>query len=129
MNQETARQFDREFAPRIASAIAALFGEHVRVEMMPYEGAGHPTRVKITGDRLPNLHGHEDYTHPLNVSLTWDSDAIRGLLQPDGEARFARYLAAIPLKLQNWQGGRAVDFGSRSQAEPAILIGGLDFEA
>jgi hypothetical protein len=69
------------------------------------------------------------YVHPLNVSLTWDSDAINGLMQPDGEARFARYLTAIPRKMQNWEGGRPIDFGSRAQAEPSILIGGLDFEA
>jgi hypothetical protein len=129
MNQETAWRFDQEFAPRIAAAVRRIFSGHVHVEVMPYEGAGHPTRVKITGDRLTNLHGHDDYTHPLNVLLTWDSDAIHELMQPGGEARFARYLAAIPGKLQNWEGGRAVDFGSRSQAEPAILIGGLDFGA
>jgi hypothetical protein len=126
MNQDTAARFDREFAPRIAAVIAGLFKQHVRVEVVPYAGAGHPTRVTLTGARLVSPHG---YVHPLNVSLTWDSDAINGLMQPDGEARFVRYLTAIPRKMQNWEGGRPIDFGSRAQAEPSILIGGLDFEA
>jgi len=126
MNQDLADRFEREFAPRIAAVIANIFGEHVRVEVIPYAGAGHPTRVRLSGERLANAHG---YHYPLNVSLTWDSDAIRGLMQPGGEARFARYLEAVRIKLGNWEGGRPVDFGSRAQAEPAILIGGLDFEA
>jgi len=126
MNQDLADRFEREFAPRIAAMIASIFEQHVRVEVVPYTGAGHPTRVSLSGDRLANTHG---YHYPLNVALTWDSDAIRGLMQPGGEARFARYLDALRVKLGNWEDGRAVDFGSRAQAEPAILIGGLDFEA
>ena len=43
-------------------------------------------------------------------------------------ARFAGYLAALPGKLRAWQEPRGIDFGSLSQADPAILIGGLDFE-
>ena len=93
MNQDSAARFDREFAPRIAAVIASLFKQHVHVEVVPYAGTGHPTRVTLTGDRLVSPHG---YVHPLNVSLTWDSDAINGLMRPDGEARFARYLGALP---------------------------------
>jgi hypothetical protein len=126
MNQDSAARFDREFAPRIAAVIADLFKQQLHVEVVPYAGTGHPTRVTLAGDRLVSPHG---YAYPLNVSLTWDSDAINGLMQPDGEARFARYLGAIPAKLRNWEGGRPVDFGSRTQAEPSILFGGLDFEA
>jgi hypothetical protein len=126
MNQETAARFEREFVPRITAALARFFSERVHLEVIPFGGARHPTRVRITADLLSAGHG---YTYPLNISLTWDSDAIQGLLEPDGEARFARYLDALSCKLGNWQGGRAIDFGSRSQAEPSILIGGLDFEA
>ncbi|CAG4902156.1 DUF5594 family protein [Paraburkholderia gardini] len=126
MNQETAACFERDFVPRITATLVRIFSQRVHIDVIPYGGALHPTRVRITGDILPAGHG---YAHPLNVALTWDSDAIHGLLAPGGEARFARYLAALPRKLDNWQGGRAIDFGSRSQAEPSILLGGLDFEA
>ena len=126
MNQDLADRFEREFVPRIAAVIASIFEQRVRVDVIPYAGAGHPTRVSLTGERLANTHG---YHYPLDVSLTWDGDAIRELMQPGGEARFARYLDALRVKLGNWQSGRLIDFGSRAQAEPAILIGGLDFEA
>ena len=125
MNQETAARFEREFVPRITATLARIFSERVHVDVIPYGGARHPTRVRITAGILRAGHG---YTYPLDVSLTWDSDAIHGLQEPGGEARFARYLDALPRKLDNWQGGRAIDFSSRSQAEPSILIGGLDFE-
>jgi hypothetical protein len=46
-----------------------------------------------------------------------------------GEARFASYLNAIPRKLDAWHNAREVDFRSHTQAEPEILIGGLDFES
>jgi hypothetical protein len=126
MNQETAACFERDFVPRITAALAGIFSERIHLAVIPYAGAMHPTQVRISADILPAGHG---YTHPLNVLLTWDSDAIHGLLEEGGETRFARYLAALSCKLDNWQGGRAIDFGSRSQAEPSILIGGLDFEA
>jgi len=35
---------------------------------------------------------------------------------------------ALPGKLDAWQEARQVDFSSRTQADPTVLLGGLDFE-
>jgi hypothetical protein len=45
----------------------------------------------------------------------------------DGTARFAGYLAALPRKLEAWRHVRELDFVSHTQAEPSVLLGGLDF--
>jgi hypothetical protein len=122
---QTAHRFDTEFAPRIAATIASLFDSGVHAEVVPYAGHGHPTRVRITAESVEHL---RHYPYRLDVSLTWDSDEIELLMGEQGEARFARYLAALARKLEGWSGAREIDFRSHSQAEPAMLIGGLDFE-
>ena len=53
---------------------------------------------------------------------------MQRLFAKGGEVRLAGYLAALPAKLRAWQEPRGIDFRSLSQADPAILIGGLDFE-
>ncbi|PLZ03238.1 hypothetical protein CY652_05315 [Burkholderia sp. WAC0059] len=126
MNDDVFRQFETRFAPRIAEHLAGRFGPGVRVEVLPRTGRGHPTRVRIAGE--PHGHRHP-YPFALNLSLTWDSDEIDRLMEPDGEARFARYLEATVSKLRAWESVRSVDFASCTQGEPEILIGGLDFEA
>ena len=125
MSPETIARFETEFAPRIAETIAGL-DAGVRVEVLPYEGHGHPTRVRVFGEAVEAL---RHYPHPLNLHLTWDSDEIERLMREGGQARFAGYLHAIPRKLDAWRNVREVDFRSHTQAEPEILIGGLDFEA
>ncbi|CAM2191777.1 DUF5594 domain-containing protein [Paraburkholderia kururiensis] len=125
MDNEAADRFERAFVPRIVERLGHLVGDAVTIEVIPREGRGHPTRVRLTGH--PGEHRHV-YAHPLDLSLTWDSDEILRLMEPDGEARFDCYLDAIPRKMHAWEAAREVDLSSRSQGEPHILIGGLDFE-
>ncbi|MDS0792569.1 DUF5594 family protein [Burkholderia pseudomultivorans] len=125
MQPETARRFDTEFAPRIAQAIAAFFSDHVRADVVPYGGHGHPTRVQIRSAPHEHVSG---FTHPLNLELTWDTDEIERLMEPEGPQRFEHYLAALPKKLGAWQGARDIDLASRTQADPLVRLGGLDFE-
>ncbi|MDR3097044.1 MAG: DUF5594 family protein [Paraburkholderia sp.] len=125
MNSAAAHRFEVEFAPRIAAVLASHFGPAVRVEVMPNEGRGHPTRVRVQG--MPSELRHP-YAYPLNVSLTWDVDEIERLMEPGGEARFEHYLQATVRKMASWETARPVDFSSRTQGEPEVLLGGLDFE-
>ena len=125
MNTDAAHRFEIEFAPRIAMWMAAHLGAPIRVDVVPREGRGHPTRVVITGE--PAAHRHP-YPYALNVSLTWDSAEIERLLEPGGEARFEHYLQSTSDKLHAWESARSMDFETCTQDEPEILIGGLDFE-
>jgi len=126
MRPESAVRFDQEFAPRIAGTIASCFAKTVHTEVLPHGGQRQPTRVRIHAAPLEDL-GH--YPHPLNLYLTWDSDEIERLMGDEGPARFARYLAALPRKLNAWTQARELDFRTHTQGEPAMLLGGLDFEA
>jgi hypothetical protein len=126
MNPETLARFDHEFAPRIAATIAGLFDTGVHTEVLPYQGHGHPTRIRMWAVPIEAL---RHYPHPLNLHLTWDSDEIERLMGEGGEARFSRYLNALPRKLDAWHNAREVDFRSHTQAEIEMLLGGLDFEA
>jgi hypothetical protein len=125
MSIEAAHRFEEAFAPRIAAQLASQFGPAVHVEVVPREGPGHPTRVRLIGAASEYRH---PYVYPLNVSLTWDVDEIEGLMEPGGEARFEHYLVALARKLASWETARPVDFASRTQGEPEVLLGGLDFE-
>lgn len=124
MTSAAAYRFEVEFAPRVAAALASHFGPSVRVEVVPGEGRGHPTRVRILG--APSELRHP-YAFALNVSLTWDVDEIERLMAHGGEARFAHYLDALGRKLASWETARPLDFASRTQGEPEVLLGGLDF--
>jgi hypothetical protein len=125
MSHEAVYRFEEEFAPRIAARLAGHFGPAVRVDVVPNEGRGHPTRVRLQG--APSAARHP-YPYPLNVSLTWDIEEIERLMEPDGEERFEHYLEATVHKLASWETARPVDFASRTQGEPEVLLGGLDFE-
>jgi len=131
MDVAIVRRFEAEFAPRIAETITGLFDAHVRAKIIPSEGAGRPTRLRLFGEVNEHEHPHaRHFPHPLNVDLTWDDGEIESLLTtPEGRTRFQRYLNAIPRKLRNWQDARSIDFATRTQDEPSILIGGLDFGA
>lgn len=126
MSPEIAHRFDHHYAPRIAQAIAGLLDARLRTEVVPYGGHGHPTQVRIVSVTGEHVRG---YDHPIDIGLTWDTDEIERLMEEEGTARFERYLAALPAKLPAWQDARGIDFGSRTQADPLVLIGGLDFEA
>ncbi|MGF6509908.1 DUF5594 family protein [Paraburkholderia sp. 32] len=126
MRPESAMRFDQEFAPRIAEAIAACIAKTVHTDVLPHGEQGQPTRVRIHAAPLDEL-GH--YPHPLNLYLTWDGDEIERLMGEQGAMRFARYLAALPRKLNAWTQARELDFSTHTQGEPVTLIGGLDFES
>ncbi|KVE39276.1 DUF5594 family protein [Burkholderia sp. TSV86] len=126
MSPDTACRFDTEFAPHIARTIAGLLGEPVSTEVVRHGGHGHPTQVNIVAPRAEHPRG---YPHPLNIVLTWDTDEIEQLMAAGGTARFEHYLAALPRKLAAWESARGIDFGSRTQADALVLLGGLDFAA
>jgi len=126
MNQQTVQHFEQIFVPRIAQCLAEQLGPAVLVEIVPHEWPSRPTCVRLVGHAFEHW---RPYAHALNVSLTWDTVEIERLMQPNGEARFVNYLQALGRKLHGWESARAVDFASRTQDEPEILIGGLDFEA
>lgn len=117
-------RFEAECLPRIVDAIGK---QHRRVQLhaLPAEAPNRPPRLRMTGDGPAELRRH---AHPLDVTLAWDGLEVQRLFGAGGEARFAGYLAALPGKLRAWQEPRGIDFGSLSQTDPAILIGGLDFE-
>jgi hypothetical protein len=126
MDRHEAARFEAQFAYRIAAKISDLLDRDVHAEVIPGTGAHAVTRVRVYAARSGGEHG---YAHPLNLFLTWDEYEIARLFEPDGEARFLRYLEAMSAKLDAWQDARRIDLGSRSQAEPMVLVGGLDFEA
>ncbi len=125
MDADLARRFDLEFAPRIAQALARLFEGRARVEVVPCADAEHPTAVVVRSSPHEHVRG---YAYPLNIRFTWDPDEIRTLFGPHGASRFAHYLEALPRKLSAWEAARDIDFASRSQAVPSVLLGNLDFE-
>jgi hypothetical protein len=130
LNREQALRFEAEFMPRIAEYMMRVVGRDVRVDILPYEGPRVPSRLHVNAGRAARAGGDDrGYTFPLNVFFTWDDEEIERLLRAGGEARFLRYLDAIGGKLDAWQGAREVDLATRSQAEPSVLFGGLDFEA
>ncbi|CCD41464.1 hypothetical protein BKIR_c97_0955 [Candidatus Paraburkholderia kirkii UZHbot1] len=131
MNREQALRFEIEFMPRILECVAREVGRGVRVEILPYENARVPSRLHVSAERAPRAEGGDGrgYPCPLNVYFTWDGAEIERLLDAGGKARFLRYLDAIGAKLHAWQGARELDLVTRSQAEPSVLFGGLDFEA
>jgi len=125
MDPTVARRFETEFVPRIAHALAGFFDDNSRVEVVPYGGVTRTTTVVVRAPAREQLHA---YRHPLNLRFTWDPDEIARLLRPGGGERFERYLAALPRKLAAWERARGIDSRSRSQSEPDILLGNLDFE-
>ncbi|SAK63211.1 hypothetical protein AWB77_02250 [Caballeronia fortuita] len=131
MNRQVALRFESEFMPRIVERVARVVDHGVRVAILPYESPRMPTRLNVSAERAPHDDdGHRrGYPYPLNVFLTWDDEEIERLMAPGGDARFLRYLDALGAKLDAWQGARDVDLETRSQAEPSVLFGGLDFEA
>ncbi|MGS1073075.1 DUF5594 family protein [Burkholderia glumae] len=126
MKPDTAHRFDTELAPRIAARIARMLGPRVRVVAVRYGGHGHPSQIHVVSTTPVHVRG---FDHPLDVTLTWDGDEIERLVADQDGARFARYLNALSCKLPGWESARGLDFGSRTQTTPHVLLGGLDFEA
>lgn len=125
MHHDIAPRFNAEFAPRIAETIANLFNRHIRVEVMPDERPGCPARVHLSGEPFDEP---RRFAHQLNVYLSWDGLQVEALFDAGGSEKFEQYLAALAGKMRAWQTPRQIDFGTRSQADPMVLLGGLDFE-
>lgn len=118
-------RFESECIPRIIEAITGLYRHRVQLEVLPPEKPDRPARVRIYGDGPAEL---RRYACPLDITLAWDGLEVETLFSTGGDKRFADYLAALPGKLRAWQEPRRIDFGSLSQADPTVLIGGLDFK-
>ena len=125
VSQDIAARFNAEFAPRIAQTIADLFKRRIHVEVVPDERPGRAARVRLCGEPFDEP---RRFTQPLNVYLSWDGLEVEALFAAGGAEKFEHYLAALPGKVRAWQTPRQIDFGTRSQADPAVLLGGLDFE-
>jgi hypothetical protein len=129
LSREQALRFETEIMPRIAESIARLVGRTLTVEVIPGEHPHRPARLHVGAAPADSGERARRYPYDLNVFLTWDDEEIERLLNPGGEAVLQRYLEALGGKLRAWQGAREVDIPTRSQAEPSVLLGGLDFEA
>lgn len=125
MSHDIAPRFNAEFAPRIAETIANLFKHRIRVEVIPDEQPGCPARVHLCGEPFDEP---RRFAHQLNVYLSWDGLQVEALFDAGGAEKFEHYLAALAGKMHAWQTPRQIDFGTRSQADPMVLLGGLDFE-
>ena len=117
-------RFEAEIVPRIVQRLAELFGQGLRVEMVPAGRRGHSTRVRISSGSVTPV---GRFPYPLNLHMTWDLEEIEYLFEPGGQDKFAGYLDSLPHKLAAWQAAREIDFRGRSQGQAEVLIGGLDF--
>ncbi|WP_284506492.1 DUF5594 family protein [Caballeronia sp. GAWG1-5s-s] len=129
MNREQAHRFETEIMPRIAEGVARVVDAKLRVEIVPGGSPREPARLRVSAPPSDDGARSRRYPFDMNVFLTWDDEEIERLLRPGGEARLQRYLDALGDKLRAWQDAREVDVPTRSQAEPSVLLGGLDFEA
>jgi len=120
-----AQRFNTELLPRIAEGVQALSHGMLHADILPSASPDQPARLRIWAAARA---GGGRYAHPIDITLSWDSYEVDRLLSSGGVLRFAEYLDALPGKLDAWQEARQIDFSSRTQADPTVLIGGLDFE-
>jgi len=120
-----AHRFNTELLPRIAERVQALSRGMLHADVLPSASPDQPARLHIWAVARA---GGGRYAHPIDITLSWDSYEVDRLFATGGDLRFAEYLDALPGKLDAWQEARQVDFSSRTQAEPTVLLGGLDFE-
>ncbi len=125
VSQDIAARFNAELAPRIAQTITDLFRGRIQVAVVPDERPGRAARVHLCGEPFDEP---RRFAQQLNVYLSWDGLEVEGLFAAGGAEKFEHYLAALPGKMRAWQTPRQIDFGTRSQADPTVLLGGLDFE-
>lgn len=120
-----AHRFNAEFLPRIAERVQSIFHGTLNVELVPHASVDQPARLRIWATARA---GGGRYACPLDITLSWDSYEVDRLFASGGDQRFAEYLGALAGKLNAWQDARQIDFNSRTQADPTVLLGGLDFE-
>jgi len=120
-----AHRFNIELLPRIAERVQALSHGMLHADVLPSASPDQLARLRIWAAARE---GGGRYAHPIDITLSWDSYEVDRLVASGGESRFAEYLDALRGKLDAWQEARQIDFGSRTQADATVLIGGLDFE-
>lgn len=120
-----AERFTTALLPCIVERIQRLTHGLLHTDILPPCAPDQPARLRIWAS-VRRDGGR--YAHPLDITLSWDSIEVDRLFASGGETRFAEYLDALPAKLNAWQEPRQIDLNSRTQADPAVLIGGLDFE-
>lgn len=125
MTPEQHERFETDYAPRIVERLLSLYRHgDVKVSVVPRDPQGRPASISVIGITsevgLPNR---------LNAFLAWSDDAIERLLAEPDRSRFDRYLAALPVKIEQWQMELPVDFSTRTQRDPEIMISDLDFDA
>lgn len=125
MHPVPAERFTAELLPRIAERIARFSRGTLHAEILPPLTSDQPARLRVRASTHPD---GGRYGYPIDITLSWDGIEVDRLFASGGETRFAEYLDALPAKLNAWQEPRQIDLNSRTQADPAVLIGGLDFE-
>ncbi|HBD37453.1 MULTISPECIES: DUF5594 family protein [Cupriavidus] len=125
MHPDPAQRFNAELLPRIVERVQRLSHGTLLADVLPPASPDLPARLRIWA---PPRSGGGRYACPLDITMSWDSYEVDRLFGPGGDLRFAEYLDALPGKLDAWQEARQIDFGSRTQADPTVLLGGLDFE-
>lgn len=125
MHPDPAHRFNTELLPRIAQRVLQFSRGTLQAHILPAVSPDQPARLRVTALARPD---GGRYAHPLDITLSWDGLEVGRLFATGGEVRFAEYLDALPAKLDAWQEPRQLDLRSRTQADPEVLIGGLDFE-
>ncbi|WP_431796707.1 DUF5594 family protein [Cupriavidus metallidurans] len=125
VHPDPAQRFNAELLPRIVERVQRLSHGTLHADVLPPASPDLPARLRIWA--LPRSGGGR-YACPLDITMSWDSYEVDRLFGLGGDLRFAEYLDALPGKLDAWQEARQIDFGSRTQADPTVLLGGLDFE-
>ncbi|RZT41373.1 DUF5594 family protein [Cupriavidus agavae] len=125
MHPIPAQQFNAEWLPRIVERLLRLSHGTLQAEILAPPRPDLPACLRIWA--APRSSPGR-YPHPLDITLSWDNREVDRLFDAGGSARFAEYLDALPGKLDAWQEPRQIDLGTRTQADPVVLIGGLDFE-
>lgn len=125
MHPIPAQRFNTELLPRIVDRIERMSHGTLFSEILPPVASDQPARLRVWAQARPD---GGRYAHPIDITLSWDGFEVDRLFASGGELRFAEYLDALPAKLDAWQDARQIDLNTRTQADPAVLIGGLDFE-
>jgi len=120
-----AQRFTAELLPRIIERLHRLSHGTLHGEVLPPEIPNEPGRLRVWAPARANA---GRFAYPLDITLSWDSWEVDRLFATGGETRFAEYLDALAGKLDAWQEPRQFDINTRTQADPTVLIGGLDFE-
>lgn len=120
-----AQRFNSYLLPRIVERVRHLSHGTLHADIVPAPASDQPACLRVWS---PARAGGGRYAYPIDITLSWDSFEVDRLFCSGGDVRFDAYLDALPAKLDAWQEPRQIDFNSRTQAEPRVLIGGLDFE-